>query len=433
MFREISSRLLEWKNSSNKKPLVIIGARQVGKTYSVREFASAEYTNILEINFQDAVRERNYFSEEHSIQEILLYLELNYTAIPLDETTLIFFDEVQLCPELITALKFFHEKCPCDVICSGSMLGVKINGISSFPVGYVEMVTMNPMTFNEFLTANGVTEKLIEIGKTAVLNEEALPMEIHDRFNELFTDYIICGGMPEAVREYLSGGLPASIRVCRRLMRDFEMDIAHYADSRTKIKAMECFQSLPLQLAKDNKKFQYKLVKEGYNARYYDESLAWLKNAGLIYQVHRLKRIEQPLEINKEMGIFKAYLFDTGLLVSSFSDRVINNIKENALGTYKGVVYENAAAQILNSCGYACYYYEPNTSAEIDFVLEYQGEIVPVEVKGGLHTRSTSFNSFVKNHHSKTALRFSKKNVGKSDDGIIKYLPIYSLEWIMTR
>lgn len=431
MYRKIHETFTEWRNQQDRKPLILMGARQVGKTYSVREFALSRYQNVVEINFQDAASEREYFSTRRSASDILLFLQLNHPDIRFGEDTLLFFDEVQLCPELIASLKFLKEKCPCDVICSGSMLGIKINGISSFPVGYVETVIMDSMTFSEFLLANGMKEEFINTARKAVLQGEMVPEAIHEKFNELFTDYLICGGMPEAVKTYVSEGLAAAIKVCRRLMHDYEMDIAHYADSKTKIKALECFQSLPLQLAKENKKFQYKLIREGYNARYYEESLAWLKNAGLVYQVHRLKKIEQPLEIQKEMGIFKVYLFDTGLLVSSFSDRTISDIRQNVLGTYKGVVYENMAAQILNHFKYKCYYYEPNTSAEIDFVIEYDGGIVPVEVKSGLHTRSTSFDNFVRKHKSEKAFRFSKKNAGRSGDGIEWYLPVYSMEWVL--
>ncbi len=431
MYRSISGSFLEWKKNRDRKPLIIIGARQVGKTWSVREFAKNTYKSILEINFQDNVRARRYFSESHSIREILTYLEINHPEIELNEDTLIFFDEVQLCPELITSLKFFPENCKSDVICSGSMLGVMLHGISSFPVGYVETWTMQSMSFTEFAIANGIKQEFLDEAAAAVLKNEPVMDPIHERLNALFTAYIVCGGMPEAVNACVTQGIPAAVKVNRRLVHDYEMDIAHYADSKTKIKALECFQSLPLQLAKENKKFQYKLVKEGYNARYYDESLAWLKNAGLICQVHRLKKIEQPLELSKEMGIFKVYLFDTGLLTAQFSDSAISDILQNALGMYKGVIYENAAAQILNNKNYTCYYYEPNTSSEIDFIIDYKGEIVPIEVKGGLHTRSKSFSNFIRNHNSKYAFRFSMKNAGKSDDNVTRYLPYYAMEWIL--
>ena len=431
MYRDISHKLKEWKNSDKHKPLIIVGARQVGKTYSVREFGLANYKSLLEINLQDDVKTRNFFSESRSIKDILSYIELNNLGYELNKDTLLFFDEIQTCPELITALKYFAEKCESDVICSGSMLGVKLHAMSSFPVGYVEMINMYPMTFTEFLIANAFPEKYIEEAKESIRSKTKVPEVIHEKLNEMFSRYVVCGGLPEAVGEYVRDGLAAAVKVNRRLVRDYEIDIAHYADSKTKVKALECFQSLPLQLSKDNKKFQYKVVREGYNARYYDDSLAWLKNAGIVYAVHRLSRVEAPLEINKELGIFKIYYFDTGLLVSQFSDSVIESTAEDTLGTYKGVVYENITAQMLTYAGYKCYYYEPSQTSEIDFVIEYEGGITPMEVKGGIRVQSRSFDNFIKNHHSRHALRVSKKNTGVSEDGIVRYIPHYGLEWIL--
>ena len=431
MYRKISEKLAKWKNENKRKPLIIIGARQVGKTYSVREFAEANYEKTIEINFQDEVKARTFFEESRSADDIISYLEINNIDVSLDENTLVFFDEIQLCPELITSLKFLGEKLKSDIICSGSMLGIRINGMSSFPVGYVGMINMYPMSFDEFLKAKRLQQKFIDEARCAVAKREEVPQVVHEKLNELFTEYIICGGMPEAVSNYIENGIKAAVKVNRRLFGDYELDIAHYADSKTRLKALDCFKSIPLQLAKENKKFQYKLVREGYNARHFDESLAWLYNAGLIYQINRLKRIESPIEINKELGIFKVYLFDTGLLVSSFQDGIVSEILNNTLGVYKGVVYENVTATLLRANGINAFYYEPTTSAEIDFVIENNQEIIPIEVKGGLHTKSTSFNNFIKNHDCKKAFRFSKKNVGISDDGIVSYLPYYALEWII--
>lgn len=430
MYRSIINDLKEWKQKADYRPLIITGPRQVGKTYIIQKFGKEEFNQVIEINFQDDIRARTYFSASRSADDFLDYISLNYSDRVIDENTLIFLDEIQICPELITSLKFIGLKLISKVICSGSMLGVEINRISSFPVGYVDMLVMHPMTFTEFLIANNIPKRFTGTIRSCIDDSVAVPDVIHDKFTDLFSRYLICGGMPEAVSEYLIKGIAGALKVNRRLMRDYELDIAHYADAKTKIKAQDCFRSLPLQLSKENRKFQYKLVKEGYNARYYEESLSWLKNAGLILDVHRLKRIDEPLEVHQEQGVFKVYLFDTGLLVSQFDDSVVSLVLENALGAYKGVVYENITAQILNNAGYKCFYYEPNTSSEIDFIINYNGRVVPIEVKGGIRTKSTSFDNFIKNHNVKKAIRFSKKNIGISEDGITHYLPHYTMEWV---
>ena len=430
MERTITQKFESWKNSGVKKPLVVIGARQVGKTYIIRAFGEENYKSTLEINFQDNISARNFFSVSRSSDEIADYLKLNYSTFSFSKDNLIFFDEVQLCPELITSLKFLPEKLSCDFICSGSMLGIRMHKMSSWPVGYVEILTLNPMTFPEFILACGIEKKYIDRIKNCISTFENVPDAIHDKFNALFTDYMICGGLPEAVEAYINGGIADAVKVNRRLANDYRMDIAHYAESSTKIKAEECFDAIPLQLAKDNKKFQYSLVKRGGNARHYEESLSWLENAGLIIKTYRLSGIEKPLDTKKEPGIFKVYMFDSGILVSMFSDGDIYSFLSDTLGTYKGLLYENVFATILNCCGIKSYYYEPNTSSEIDFVVNFNGQITPIEVKSGMRTKSKSFDNFIKNHSSKHALRFSRKNIGISNDGITMYLPVYTAPFI---
>ena len=430
MYRNISDTLKQWKETPNHKPLVIIGARQVGKTYSVRELAR-EYAELVEINFQDDVKARSYFGEQRSSDDIVSYLELNYLDITFSKETLVFFDEVQLVPELLTSLKFLPSKLKCDIVCSGSMLGVKLHKSSSWPVGYTEVLTMYPMTFFEFAKAVGIEEKYFDVLDECIEDVRAVPVALHDRMRSLFSEYMVCGGLPEAVNAYVSKGLAAAVRVNRNLANDYRVDIAHYADSRTKIKAQECFDSLPNQLAKDNKKFRYNLVRQGYNARFYEESLNWLENAGLVYRVNRVGKIEMPLKAYKELSIFKIYMFDTGLLASQFSDADLHSFLDNAMGTYKGMLYENIAAQTLAVLGMPAYYYEPNTSSEIDFIIEGEDGITPLELKGGLHTRSRSFDNFIKNHGTKRAYKFSQKNIGENDNGVVRNYPVYVMEKVL--
>lgn len=428
MYRKINETLKTWKNTGNRKPLIVIGARQVGKTYSINEFGRNSYNTIITFNFQDDISARQFFSVPHSASDIRTYIEINYPSYIDSPDTLVFFDEIQLCPELLTSIKFLPSKMKCDFICSGSMLGVQLHKTSSWPVGYVETLTLHSMSFLEFAIAAGIDIKYIEQLEECVRNTDTIPDVLHDRFNELFRNYMICGGMPEAVLEYISHGISASVKVNRRLANDYRIDIAHYADSKTKIKAQECFDSIPNQLAKDNKKFQYNAVKKGYNARYYEESLNWLENSGLVIKVNRLAQISAPLKSQKELGIFKIYMFDTGILTSQFSDKDISDFLQDNLGMYKGMLYENIMAQMLSFSGITSYYYEPNTSSEIDFIIETDNGITPLEVKGGLHTRSKSFNNFIKNHNSTRAYRFSSKNIGISEDGVTLYMPMYTTE-----
>ncbi len=428
MYRNMEITLKNWKADEHHKPLVIIGARQVGKTYSVNAFGKENYSDMITLNFQDDISAREYFSVPRSADEILTYIEINFPNYTNSKETLIFFDEVQLCPEVLTALKYLTAKVLCDFVCSGSMLGVQLHKTSSWPVGYVQLLAMHPMSFIEFALAAGIDKKYIETVEKCIEEITPVPDAVHNRFLQLFRDYMICGGMPEAVSEYVSNGVAAAVRVNRRLSNDYRVDIAHYADGKTKIKAQECFDSIPAQLAKENRKFQYGVVKKGYNARYYDESLTWLESSGLVIKTNRLAHIDLPLKAQRELGIFKIYLFDTGVLAGQFSDADISAFMQDSLGTYKGMLYENVTAVLLHGMGFTSYYYEPNTSSEIDFIIEGADGIVPIEVKGGLHTKSKAFDNFIKNHSSKKAYRFSQKNIGLGSDGVVRFMPIYTLE-----
>ena len=434
MYRTIEERLMEWKQQTNKKPLIIQGARQVGKTYIVEKFAKENYKTVVEFNFQLDISTKEFFSTPRSYEDMLHYIEINNVEKDFSnpKEVLIFFDEVQEVPQLITALKAFQLKCVYDVICSGSMLGVTLNRVPSFPVGYVDMVTMYPMSFKEFVIANGIDRKYVDLIKESVEKKEAVSPAIHDKFNELFNIYLVIGGLPEAVQAYLdSKSIAQSTNVLKRLSQDFKGDIATYADRHVRLKALECYESLPLQLAKDNKKFQYKLVRDGYNARYFDASLSWLENGGLTYKTNRVKTIEDPLSVYTELPIFKVYSFDTGILTSWFDASVITKILEDALQVYKGVLYENSTAILLKQNGYACYYFEPSSTSEIDFVTYYKGQIVPIEVKGGLKKKKKSFTSFIKKYNTPLAFRVSKRNIGYEKETNTYFLPHYALAYVL--
>ena len=430
MEREIVQKLVEWKQRPNKKPVIIKGARQVGKTYAVREFAKYHYKNIVEINFERDLEFVKLFNDTRKPSDILSYLQLTYLDIEFDSDTLLFLDEIQACSSALTTLKFLAEDFPCDIICSGSMLGVAIASTSSFPVGYVETWDMYPMSFYEFLKALGVKDNILNQIIESIKEQKSLPDVIHNKLNEYFVSYVVVGGMPEAVNAYVSTkSYRDSLMIQRRIVSDYLNDMAKYAHGRDRIKARECFESVPLQLSKENKKFQYKLVKDGGSARHFETSIKWLVDSGLILPVHRLKTIELPLEAHKELAVFKVYLSDTGLLVSQFDESVIKELIKGELGVFKGAIYENIVAQILKQNNKVSYYFEPSTTSEIDFVIYYEDNVVPLEVKSGKNTRSVSFNHFVEKYQSKRAIRFSSKNISVTDN--ISYLPLYTLEFVL--
>ena len=431
MKRKILNDLMKWKENPHKKPLIIKGARQVGKTYIIREFAQEAYEDLVEINFERDLEFIDLFKKTHNPKDILQYLEVAFMDKNFDRNTLFFMDEIQACSDALTSLKFLAESFPCDIICSGSMLGVAIANSTSFPVGYIETWQMYPLSFMEFIEALGMKENIIQSLSDCLLNNLPVMEVLHNKMNDLFKEYMVVGGMPEVVNKYIeTKSFKETLLVQRRIVSDYLNDMVKYADGSERIKVRECYQSIPLQLAKENKKFQYKLVKSGGNARYFDASLNWLKDSGLVNLTYRLKTISKPLEIHKESAVFKVYMADTGLLVSQFDESVIKELLNGNLGVFKGALYENIAAQILSVHERELYYFEPNTSSEIDFIIYYKGEICPLEIKAGRNTASKSFTNFVDKYNSPYAFRLSQKNIGTNKENV-SYVPLYMLEMLL--
>lgn len=431
MKRKVFDDLMKRKKQSNKKPLIIKGARQVGKTYIIREFAKSAYNDLVEINFERDLEFIELFKNTRNPREILQYCEIAFIDKTFDENTLFFMDEIQACSDVLTALKFLAEDFPCDIICSGSMLGVAIASASSFPVGYTQTWQMFPLSFFEFIEALGINQTVIDSLKESLDKHQPILEPLHEKMNTLFRDYIITGGMPEVVNKYIeTKSFKETLIVQRRIVSDYLNDMAKYAEGSDRIKARECYQSIPLQLAKDNKKFQYKLIRSGGNARYYDSSLNWLKDSGLINLTYRIKAVVKPLEIHKELAIFKVYMADTGLLISQFDESIIKELLNGNLGVFKGALYENITAQILSMYKNELYYFEPNHSSEIDFIIYYNGEICPLEIKAGRNTVSKSFTNFIHTYKPQYAFRLSQKNISTSTDGV-QYVPLYLLELLL--
>ena len=381
LVRKADAFLREWKKNPDRKPLIIKGARQVGKTETIRTFARENYKNVIEINF---ITEPSYkviveegFSAEHIIK---LISRIDPTKHFEENETLIFFDEIQDFPEIATALKFFKENGKYDVICSGSLLGVQYQRIASISVGYKTDYQMYSMDFEEFLWAKGYSEEAISDMLCHMLEGVAFSEAEQMIFSNLFLEYCILGGMPAIVSSYIEREtFEGSLDLQHQLLVDYENDIVKYAQGLDKAKILSVYRSIPAQLAKENKKFQYSKVSKGGRSKDYMGCVEWLKDAGLINVCECLQFPELPLKGNVDESKYKVYISDTGLLVASLDDESQIDLRANKnLGIYKGALYENFVAEALVKQGYGLYYYsKDNSTLEEDFFIRSANELIP--------------------------------------------------------
>jgi predicted AAA+ superfamily ATPase len=434
MKRKMMEDLIKWKNRDDSKPLIIYGSRQVGKTYLVKKFASEYYDNIFEINFEFEPSASKLFLGELTVNNILLQLTSYKPQVKIvSKKTLIFFDEVQKCPQVLTALKSFAIDARFDVIASGSMLGVVMNEVSSYPVGYVYTFHMKPLSFEEFLWANHYSDEQILVFKSYYEEEKEVPSTIHDTLSKLFLQYIVVGGMPEVVNNFLNTfDIGRVISKQKMILEDYQMDIAKYASPGIKEKVRECYESIPDQLAMENKKYQYKVVRSGGNARFFNSSLMWITDAGLAHKIHRLKTIDIPLKAYRDIASFKLYYFDTGLLLSMYEENVQNEIINGNLGVFKGGVFENIIAQVLQYNEMPLYYYRRDDRLEVDFISYLNGNIVPIEVKSGKNTKSISLNNIIERENLTYGIKLSMNNVNCSNPRY-KCFPLYMSMFIKNK
>lgn len=431
MRREQYQTLKNWKEKKNKKPMIIFGARQVGKTYLVQEFAKDNYEYFYTINFEFEKEALDIFSGNLDIKTLLIQLSSYQPNVPIIEgKTLIFFDEVQKCPQVLTALKSFALDGRFDVIASGSMLGIIMHEVSSYPVGYVETMHMKPMSFKEFLWANGYVDEQIDTYKEYFLEQKPLPDGLHHTLNKCFLYYVVVGGMPEAVRTFVqTSNIHDVVVVQKRIIADYENDIAKYASKAMKEKARECFKSIPDQLAKDNKKFQYKVVKAGGTARGYGNSIGWITDAGLGMKVNRLKTFDIPLRAYQDPNAFKFYFMDTGLLLAFYEENVSYEIINGNMGVFKGGIFENAIAQCLITNGLNLYYFQKSDYLEVDFVTWLHSRIVPIEVKSGNNTKAKSLKAVVEQNQLDYGIVLSMNPLNCSNEKI-KFFPLYMVMFL---
>lgn len=413
--------LQEWKKNPDRYPLIIKGARQVGKTETIRRFAKENYKNVIEINFITEPAYKVIIEEGFSADNITKLISRIDPSKHFDAgETLLFFDEIQDFPEIVTALKFFKEDGRYDIICSGSLLGVQYHRIASISVGYKTDYQMYSMDFEEFLWAKGYEEETISDMLCHMLSGILFSEAEQRIFSNLFLEYCILGGMPAIVSSYMeSGTFEGSLALQHQLLTDYENDIVKYAEGLDKAKILSVYRSVPAQLAKENKKFQYSKVTKGGRSKDYMGCIEWLKDAGLINVCECLQFPELPLKGNVNADKYKVYISDTGLLVASLDDEAQIDLRANKnLGVYKGALYENFVAEALIKQGYGLYYYsKENSTLEEDFFVRSANELIPVEVKSNTN-RSKSMRQLIKNDtygDIRHGIKFTTGNVGISD------------------
>ena len=421
--------LINWKNSPARKPLVIQGARQVGKTWLMKEFGESEFDSLAYFNFESQKELQNLFKGGLDPDSLLLGLGI-LRGKPINVTnTLLVLDEIQSCPEAVTSLKYFRELKPeLAVIAGGSLLGVAIHAGTSFPVGKVDFLTIYPMDFYEFLQALGQTELL---GLLETCNWEMISV-FHDRLIAYLKQYYLVGGMPEVVNEFVTSGDISMVQQLQKaILTAYENDFSKHSPINQLPRIRLVWQSLLGQLAKENSKFIYSLLRTGARAKEFELALEWLKNAGLIYQVTRIKKAGIPLSAYAEWSDFKVYLHDVGLLtaMAELAPEII--FKGDALfAEFKGLISEQFVLQQLLASSIQPFYWNPeNTTAEVDFVIQKNNEVVPIEVKAGENLKSRSLSVFFEKYPSSNCLRTSI--LPYKDQGWMRNIPLYGiLSWI---
>lgn len=417
--RKIDKFLNEWKQNPERKPLIVKGARQIGKTESIRAFGRANYESVLEMNFVLQKKFRNLFNDGYEVDQIIkniTVLEPSWKIVP--NKTLLFFDELQKCPDCATSLKSFCQDRRFDVICSGSLMGIYYEEIESNAVGYKEDYDMFSMDFEEFLWAKGYSKEQVNDLYAHMLSLKPLSQLEMDTFMGIFRDYMTIGGMPEVVKKYIDNGhFGGTLKLQRQLLKDYEEDITKYAKETDKAKIMAVYSHIPTFLAKENKKYQITKIARGARNREYIGAVDWLKEAGVINVCYCLSNAELPLKGNYDADCYKIYYHDTGLLIASLDEEAQDDLRTNKnFGTYKGAIYENVVGEMLRKSGYEqLYYYKHDSPAlEMDFFVRDAHSLIPVEVKAK-DGATASLNNLIKWSSFpdvKYGIKFGYKNIG---------------------
>lgn len=426
LYRSVEMNIENFFASDRKEALLITGARQVGKTFIIRKCAKKCFEYVVEINFIEKPEAVKLFASARSSEDILLRISA-FTDVPLvPGKTIIFFDEVQECKELVTAIKFLAEEGSYRYVLSGSLLGVELKDIRSVPVGYMSVLEMYPLDFFEFCRANKVSQRIFDMLAECWDKEEAIDQLVHEKLLDLFHLYLIVGGMPAVVDRYLrTKNLQEVYQIQKGILQLYKKDIARY-DPDNKLYLEEIFNLIPSELNSKNKRFILKNLNENFRFSRYEHSFIWLKEAGAALPVYCVQEPEIPLLLSKSTNLFKLFLSDVGLLAAMYADglqiKILNKEKDINFGS----IYENAIAQELKSHGFELYYFNSKKQGELDFVVEYQGKVLPIEVKSGKgYTRHHALDNVLETprYGIEEAIVFCNENVQKK--GNIVYMPVY--------
>ena len=428
MERKISKYFLEWKNNTYRKPLIIQGARQTGKTYSVLAFGREQYDNVAYFNFETNPELSRSFDESIEPEYLIPLLSRICGQTITKGQTLIIFDEVQLCERALTSLKYFCELAPeYHIIVAGSLLGVAVNRKAfSFPVGKVDMKTLHPMDFEEFLLAFGEYELITKI-RECFNSDTDMPHVLHDAALSYYRQYLVVGGMPECVDKYISTKDFTLLRHTQTMiLKSYLSDMSKYNKENEIKKTRLVYDNITVQLSKKNTRFQYKIIKSGARAAEFENAIEWLALSGIVTRIHRVEHPTKPLDNYRNIDDFKVYVSDVGLLCAK-KNVIADNIlyKSIDLDDFKGGMTENYVCNQLISSGYPCYYWMSERGAEIDFIIEHEGNPIPIEVKSAENTKAKSLNMYINQYKPYYAVKISTKNFG-FDNGK-KSIPLYAV------
>ena len=427
MYRKIMRFLEAWKEDEHRKPLVLQGARQVGKTYSVLEFGRTCYENVAYFNFETNPKLNETFEEDISPDYLIPILSHIAGQTIVKEKTLIVFDEVQLCERALTSLKYFCENAPeYHIIALGSLLGVAVNRARfSFPVGKVDMKTLYPMDMEEFMLALG-EETLVKEIKKSFDTDKPLPAALHETAMQLYRQYLVVGGMPECVMQFAQTKDYILVRHTQdTILASYLNDMSKYNNLNEIKKTRLAYDNITVQLSKKNTRFQYKLIKKGGRASEFENAIEWLCLSGIVSQVYKVEQIKKPLENYRDIDAFKIYVSDLGLLCAKkdlTADDVLYETPE--INDFKGGMAENYVNVQLSINGYRTYYWQSERGAEIDFVIQRDGKLIPIEVKSAGNTKAKSLKAYMDTYNPSYAIKLSAKNFGFEDDK--KIVPLYA-------
>ena len=428
--RKIENRIHEFYKK-DKKALLITGVRQVGKTYIIREVGKADFESFIEINFLENRTAQSLFENARSSADILLRISAITDQPLIPGKTLIFFDEVQECKEIVTAIKFLVDEGSYRYILSGSLLGVDLKDIRSAPVGYMDIFEMYPLDFEEFALASGVSEHVIDSLRNSFSSYTPVDAIVHEKMMDLFRLYLIVGGMPSVVARYLAtNNLQEVTQEQRAILALYRQDIAKY-DPNNKLYLEDIFALIPSELNSKNKRFILKNLNENFKFSRYQNSFLWLKNAGVALPTFCVTEPTVPLMLNKSANLFKLFLSDVGLLASMYMDGIQLKLLNREKDINFGSIYENAAAQELKAHGYDLYYFNSKKQGELDFVIERGGDVLPIEIKSGKdYQRHAALDNVMGNKDYAIPVAFVFQNDNVSVNGRIVYLPIYMLMFL---